>query len=78
MTRIEKTQKLIDELNEGKISRGQFVKRASALGLSVGALGTILAACGGDDSTEPAAAEPAAPAEEPAAPAPEEPAPEPE
>lgn len=70
MTRIEQTQRLIDELNDGKISRGQFVKRASALGLGVGALGTILAACGGDDSAEPAAA----PADEPAAPAPEEPA----
>lgn len=74
MTRIEQTQRLIDELNDGKISRGQFVKRASALGLGVGALGTILAACGGDDSAEPAAA----PADEPAAPAPEEPAPDPE
>lgn len=77
MTRIEETQRLVNQLSEGRISRGQFVKRASALGLSVGALGTILAACGGDDDeAAPAApAEPTAPAEEPPAPAEEPPAP---
>ena len=78
MTKIEQTQELIDQLNDGKISRGQFVKRASALGLSIGALGTILAACGGDDSSAPAAADPPPPAQEPAPPPPEEPAPAPE
>lgn len=82
MTRIEETQRLVDQLTEGRISRGQFVKRASALGLTVGALGTVLAACGGDDDSAAsgAAEEPPAPAAEPPAPAPEptpEPAPEP-
>ena len=61
---------LVQRLNAGKISRRSFVKRATVLGLSVGSIGSILAACGGDDSSsEPAPA----PAEEPAAPA--EPAP---
>lgn len=74
MTNVEQVQKLTDLLNDGKISRGQFVKRASAMGLGIAALGTLLAACGGDDSSsEPAAAEPAPPAEA-AAPA-DEPAP---
>ncbi len=67
---------LVERLNAGKISRRQFVTRASALGLSAGAIGSILAACGGDDdSAEPAPAEPAEPAPaEPAEPAPSEPA----
>ena len=44
-------QRLVELLQDGSLSRRQFVKRASALGLSAGALGTILAACGGDDDT---------------------------
>ena len=53
------------------------MKRASALGLGIGALGTLLAACGDDDSSSELApappAEPAAPAEEPPPPAEEPP-----
>ena len=84
-------QRLVELLQDGSLSRRQFVKRASALGLSAGALGTILAACGGDDDTatpapaaepEPAppppAPEPPPPAPEPPPPAPEPPPPAPE
>ncbi|MFQ5426201.1 MAG: extracellular solute-binding protein, partial [Gaiellales bacterium] len=62
---------LAQRLTAGKISRRSFVKRATVLGLSVGSIGTILAACGGDDddAAAPAPAEPA-----PAEPAPAEPA----
>ncbi len=82
MTKVDQVQKLTDLLNDGKISRGQFVRRASTLGLGVAALGTILAACGGDDDSaapsEPAAAPPAEPAAEPPPPAAEPPPAEPE
>jgi peptide/nickel transport system substrate-binding protein len=75
---------LVARLEAGKVSRRQFMGRASALGLSLGAIGSVLAACGGDDDAaapaEPAPAEPApepAPAEPAPEPAPAEPAPEP-
>jgi peptide/nickel transport system substrate-binding protein len=40
---------LIDELSAGKISRRDFVRRGTVLGLSLPALSFIAAACGGDD-----------------------------
>ena len=40
---------LIDELSAGKISRREFVRRGTVLGLSLPALSFIIAACGGDD-----------------------------
>jgi peptide/nickel transport system substrate-binding protein len=40
---------LIDELSAGKISRREFVRRGTVLGLSLPALSFIAAACGGDD-----------------------------
>ncbi|MCP9488130.1 MAG: sugar ABC transporter substrate-binding protein [Gaiellaceae bacterium MAG52_C11] len=43
------TEGIVDSLTAGKLSRRVFVARASALGLSAGAISSILAACGGDD-----------------------------
>lgn len=40
---------IIEGLNAGTISRRQFVLRAGALGLSAGVIGSVLAACGGDE-----------------------------
>jgi spermidine/putrescine transport system substrate-binding protein len=44
-------QGLVSELKYGRISRRQFLYRALAMGLSVPAAGTILAACGSSSST---------------------------
>lgn len=56
-------QDLVQQLGAGKLTRRQFVTRASALGLSAGAIGSILAACGGGEEEE--AAPPAPPEEAP-------------
>jgi peptide/nickel transport system substrate-binding protein len=45
---------LIDELSAGKISRREFVRRGTVLGLSLPALSFIAAACGGDDDDDTA------------------------
>jgi len=42
---------IIDELTAGHLSRRQFVKRASVAGLSATAIGAVLAACGGANSS---------------------------
>jgi peptide/nickel transport system substrate-binding protein len=47
---------LIDAYESGAMSRRAFLVRGSVLGLSVGALGTIISACGGDDEGDSAAA----------------------
>ena len=39
-------QGLVDEVAQGRISRRQFLERGLAMGLSVGAIGSVLAACG--------------------------------
>jgi peptide/nickel transport system substrate-binding protein len=43
---------LIDAFAAGKLSRRQFVQRASVLGMSAAAVGALLAACGGEETTE--------------------------
>ncbi|MCL5257252.1 MAG: ABC transporter substrate-binding protein [Chloroflexi bacterium] len=43
--------RLLDQLVRQRISRREFISRAVALGLSAGAAGTILAACGGGTAT---------------------------
>jgi peptide/nickel transport system substrate-binding protein len=48
-TSTEVENHLIDELAAGKISRREFVRRGTVLGLSLPALSFIAAACGGDD-----------------------------
>ncbi len=48
-TRSELDNHLIDELVAGKISRREFVRRGTVLGLSLSSLSFIAAACGGDD-----------------------------
>jgi basic membrane protein A and related proteins len=66
---------LVDEVRSGRMTRRQLVERATILGLSLPAIGALLAACGGGDEegAAPAAPAPAEPA--PAEPAPAEPAP---
>lgn len=76
--RDDSVDRIVDDYKDGQISRRSFMKRAIAIGVAVPTAAGILAACGGDDSADPAPApaeEPPAPAEEPPAPAPAEPAP---
>jgi nitrite reductase/ring-hydroxylating ferredoxin subunit len=70
--REHQARALVERLSTGAVSRREFVRRASALGLSGAAVATFLAACGGEEE----AAQPA-PAEPPAEPAPAEPPAEP-
>ncbi len=42
---------LIESYAQGKISRRSFVKRGTMVGLSVPAMGAVIAACGDDDDT---------------------------
>jgi branched-chain amino acid transport system substrate-binding protein len=58
---------LISNLAASKISRRDFVVKATALGLSMGAIGTILSACGGSAAPTPTEAPAAAPTTAPAA-----------
>jgi peptide/nickel transport system substrate-binding protein len=44
--RTEIENHLIDELNAGRISRREFIRRGTVLGMSVGVLGFLAAACG--------------------------------
>jgi peptide/nickel transport system substrate-binding protein len=48
-TRSELENHLIDELVAGKISRREFIRRGTVVGLSLSSLSFIAAACGGDD-----------------------------
>jgi peptide/nickel transport system substrate-binding protein len=48
-TRSEVDNNLIDSLVAGRISRREFVRRGTVLGLSLSSLAFIAAACGGDD-----------------------------
>ena len=52
---------LIESYAQGKVSRRDFVRRGTMIGLSVPVMGGIIAACGGSDS-DSAPAAPAAPA----------------
>ncbi|HEV7236151.1 MAG TPA: sugar ABC transporter substrate-binding protein [Ktedonobacteraceae bacterium] len=45
------TNKLIQDLTEGKIGRRDFIVRALALGVSLGGIESIMAACGGGSTT---------------------------
>ena len=40
---------LIEDLNAGRITRRDFVRRSAILGLSAATISTALAACGGDE-----------------------------
>lgn len=44
----------MDAASEGRLSRRQVLARASALGLSMSAIGTLLSACGGSSSSKAA------------------------
>jgi ABC-type glycerol-3-phosphate transport system substrate-binding protein len=54
--RDQVTGDMVESLQTGRISRRQLVARASALGLSVSAIGSLLAACGASDDAGSAAA----------------------
>jgi spermidine/putrescine transport system substrate-binding protein len=45
-------EKITSAVAHGELTRRQFIERGVALGLSVGALGTLLAACGDEETTE--------------------------
>src|SRR5947209_7411276 len=51
MSRFDQTRSLEDALVHGRLSRRDFIRRASALGLAAPAIATILAACGGASPT---------------------------
>jgi peptide/nickel transport system substrate-binding protein len=59
--RSELENHLIDEYRAGKLSRKEFVRRGTVVGMSIPLLGFLAAACGGDDGEE--AAPPAPPAD---------------
>lgn len=42
---------LISEVSNGRIPRREFIRRAGAMGLSAGLVGTVLASCASDDSS---------------------------
>src|SRR4051812_47425416 len=46
----------IEAFAAGRLSRREFIQRATVLGLSTGAIGMVIAACGGAASTPSAAA----------------------
>jgi spermidine/putrescine transport system substrate-binding protein len=50
VARRERLEHLVEQLQRGGITRREFVRRAAALGLSVGSVGVLLAACGGRDA----------------------------
>ena len=68
---------LIDEYKAGKISRRDFVRRGTVVGMSIPLLSFLATACGGDDGGEaaPPPAEPAPPPAETGAAPPAEPPP---
>lgn len=49
-------ERLLTAAREGRLSRRELLRRGVALGLTTGALGAILAACGADATSTPAAA----------------------
>lgn len=50
MDKKSNLQRLIDDFSTGRVTRREFVVRGVAAGLSVGAVGSLLAGCGKDDS----------------------------
>ncbi len=42
----DELERITGAVAHGELTRRQFIERGVALGLSVGALGTVLAACG--------------------------------
>ena len=50
---MSELDRMVDAVRAGRLSRRQFLQRGLALGLSVSAVGTLLAACGGGED-EPA------------------------
>jgi len=57
--------RLMRKVETGQLTRRDFVKRTAALGFSVPAIASFLAACGGDDDDDTAVAPTAPPAAEP-------------
>src|SRR5436305_4767175 len=49
--RSELENHLIDELLAGRLSRREFMRRGTVVGMSIPLLGAIVAACGGANST---------------------------
>ncbi|MFZ4718307.1 MAG: ABC transporter substrate-binding protein [Ilumatobacteraceae bacterium] len=45
---------VIDEFLAGRLSRRGFIRRGTVVGLSIPAIGSVLAACGSDDTAAPA------------------------
>ena len=49
--RSDAASRFVDDIKNGRMTRRQLLVRASALGLSLTAAGSFLAACGGDSGT---------------------------
>ncbi|RIK45880.1 MAG: hypothetical protein DCC58_05020 [Chloroflexi bacterium] len=58
----ERIARVVSQATKLRWNRRQVLKRGAALGLSIPALGTLLAACGGDDDESPTATTAPAPA----------------
>ena len=64
--RRDYAHQLIEQVNKGHMTRRQLLVRASVFGVSATAAGSLLAACGGSDSSSsPSASASAAGAPEP-------------
>jgi peptide/nickel transport system substrate-binding protein len=64
--RSELENHIIDEYRAGKISRREFVRRGTVVGMSIPLVSFLAAACGGDDEAAAPPAEPSEPAPPPA------------
>ena len=60
--RSELENHIIDEYKAGKISRREFVRRGTVVGMSIPLVSFLAAACGGDEEAAAPPAEPAEPA----------------
>ena len=65
--RSELENHYIDELVSGRLSRRQFVRKGAVLGMSAGVMGSVLAACGGANSTSEASSSSSSSSSAPAA-----------
>ncbi len=55
-SREDRAENLVNDHVEGRIDRRRFLQRATALGISLGGVSALLAACGGEEAAAAAAA----------------------
>ena len=53
ISRQGRVEDLVNDYVERRIDRRRFLQRATALGISLGGVNALLAACGGDEAAAP-------------------------